>query len=74
MGFCTVMDWRSPTGAPCLTPAPSDNGRPEGILPRLAGALDVRLPAARAMACGNTRRAGPAPISDQEQGKDPVNP
>ena len=33
-GLCTVMDWRSPGGDPCLASAPSDDGDPGGIPPR----------------------------------------
>ncbi len=58
-GLCTVMDRRGPGGDPCLASAPSDDGDPGGIPPRLADAPDVRLPAAGAMP-GPTHRPVPA--------------
>ena len=51
-GVCEMMDWRGPTGDLCLASA-------RRMLPRLAAALDVRLPAAQAMPCA-THRPGPA--------------
>ncbi len=50
-GLCTVMDWRGPRGDLCLTSA-------RRILPRLAVALEVPLPAAGAMPCA-MHRPGP---------------
>ena len=41
-GLCELMDWRGPAGDLCL-------GSARKMLPRLAAALDVRLPAAQGM-------------------------
>ncbi len=57
----SVQSWTGAAqgGDLCLASAPSDDGDPGGILPRPADALDVRLPAARAMP-GPTHRPVPA--------------